>query len=82
MLEDGSQCCRVVWPPALRDDDRGVVGLAARAQDLITHYPDFGDRREADAVVQACGRQLLDRQSNSRLDRKAVAPVGMVPQPR
>jgi hypothetical protein len=44
------------------------MGLAARADDLITHYPDLADRREAYSVVRARRRQLLDRQSYRRLD--------------
>ena len=79
MSEDPSETHCGIRAPILWNDHRGVMSLAARAQDLLSHYPDFGHRREADAVVGARGRQLLDRQSHGRLDRKPEGPVGMAP---
>ena len=79
MLKYESEIRRGVSGPILWDNHRSMIGLAARAQDLISHYPDFGDSREADALIGACGRQVLDRQSNLRLDRKTEWPIRMAP---
>jgi hypothetical protein len=56
-----------------------MICLAARAHDLISHYPDFGDCREANALIGACGCQLLDRQSYRCLDGKTEWPIRMAP---
>jgi hypothetical protein len=51
MLKNESELLRGVSTPVHRDDHRCVMGLAARADDLITHYPDLADSREAHTVV-------------------------------
>ena len=79
MLEYASEFCSQFSRPILWNYHRSMMSLAARTQDLISHYPDFGDCREADALIGACGRQVLDRQSNLRLDRKTEWPIRMAP---
>jgi hypothetical protein len=69
MLEYLSKFRRVIGGPVLRYNNCGMVTFAARPQYRITHYPDFGDGREANAVVVAFGPDLLDTQSDLRLHR-------------
>src|ERR1017187_4737926 len=79
MSKDRGEAYCGVGTPVLGDDDCRMVSLAARAQDLITHYPDFGDRREANAVVGACGRKLLNGQTHRRPLGKTEGPIRMAP---
>jgi len=77
MMEDPSECHCAVWTPVHRHDDRSVVGLTARENNFIPHYPYLCGSREADALVEALRIQLLDRQSDRSLNGEPVWSVRM-----
>jgi hypothetical protein len=77
-LEDASEFRRAVRTPTFGDDDRCVMGLAAGADDLISHYPDLGNSGEADALVPASRCQLLDSQTDCGLDGESIHAIGMM----